>query len=286
MGQRMAFAAILVALAVTFCAAVYGVRQGGFSNGLADPENTSGQQQDQKTEKSGFAILELFTSEGCSSCPPADRNLIRIANLAKKNGKAIYTLSYHVDYWNYLGWKDPYSDRKFTDRQRQYAKQFRSESIYTPQMVVNGRAEFNGGNQSLSDRAIKIAMDIQSTAKISIQSTVAAKGVRVDWNISDHKKNDVVHIALVQNRGTQKVTRGENARRELSHVNIVRDLKSIAKPDRKGQVRFSLPQGLKADELHVVAFIQSTDDQIIRAAAKSSIVKRQASKTAPSSKNK
>ena len=89
-----------------------------------------------------FAFIELFTSEGCSSCPSADQNLERIATRAKANGQNVYTLSYHVDYWNYLGWEDPYSSKTFSDRQREYAQQFESSRIYTPQMVINGPVSY------------------------------------------------------------------------------------------------------------------------------------------------
>jgi len=101
-----------------------------------------------------FVLIELFTSEGCSSCPSADKNLEKIAAQAKASGQNIYTLSYHVDYWDYLGWKDPYATKQFSDRQRAYASQFKSSRIYTPQMIVNGKTEFVGSNQKTSQQAI------------------------------------------------------------------------------------------------------------------------------------
>jgi hypothetical protein len=99
----------------------------------------------------GAVLIELFTSEGCSSCPPADRLLEK---LAAENNDKVYVLSFHVDYWNYIGWKDPFSQARFSQRQRNYARQFSLESIYTPQMVVNGVAEFVGSDEQKLRAAI------------------------------------------------------------------------------------------------------------------------------------
>src|SRR5580765_4213272 len=91
----------------------------------------------------GFAVIELFTSEGCSSCPPADEAMIDIENEFKKN---VYVIGYHVDYWNYLGWKDIFSNAGWTDRQKAYAQELKLNNIYTPQVVINGSSEFVGSD--------------------------------------------------------------------------------------------------------------------------------------------
>ena len=93
-----------------------------------------------------FVVVELFTSEGCSSCPPADELLSEIVDGRYENTDVI-GLSFHVDYWDYIGWKDPYASRDFTNRQRIYAEKLRSHQLYTPQMVVNGKHEFVGSNR-------------------------------------------------------------------------------------------------------------------------------------------
>src|SRR6185295_5652903 len=97
-----------------------------------------------------FAVLELFTSEGCSSCPPADRLLPQLASTDTK----ILPLSFHVDYWDRYGWKDPFSNAAFTERQNEYAKQFKLESIYTPQLVINGEYELVGSNKASAEKDI------------------------------------------------------------------------------------------------------------------------------------
>lgn len=215
-------------------------------------------QSDGEMTPEPFAFFELFTSEGCSSCPSADRNLERIAAEAKSSGQNVYTLSYHVDYWDYLGWKDPYSTKEYSDRQRKYARQFESSRIYTPQMVVNGQVEFNGSSQTKSEKAITLALQAKTKSAISVKSFINDGVVYANWKVSGIGESDQIQVALVQNSGAQKVTRGENARRNLTHVNIVRKLATIADPTaNKGQLRFSFPDGLSADEFHVVAFVQT-----------------------------
>ena len=100
---------------------------------------------------SSIAVLELFTSEGCSSCPAAERLLPQFT----KAGSSIYTLAFHVDYWNQLGWKDQFSNEEFTERQRIYGRQFNLESIYTPQLVINGKYEMVGSNRIKAENTIQ-----------------------------------------------------------------------------------------------------------------------------------
>lgn len=217
----------------------------------------------------GFAFLELFTSEGCSSCPSADKNLERIAATAETNSQNVYTLSWHVDYWNRLGWKDPYSSDQFTRRQNEYANQFKSDRVYTPQLVVNGQIEFVGSKQKESDRAVKLALDLKPNAAIQIKASQQGKKVQVDWQAAGLGAGDKVNIALVQNQGTQKVNRGENANRNLTHVNIVRRFKTIKQPSESGTVALEVPAGFDSKKFHIVGFVQSPNS--VRAASKSSI---------------
>ena len=102
----------------------------------------------------GFALVELFTSQGCSSCPAADKYLSELIEKAKKEGKTIFALSFHVDYWNYIGWRDPYSSKEFTDRQKTYFENTKTTSIYTPQVLVNGSEEFVGSNKKGIEGAV------------------------------------------------------------------------------------------------------------------------------------
>ncbi len=214
-----------------------------------------------------FAFIELFTSEGCSSCPSADKNLERIADRAKSSGQNVYTLSYHVDYWDYLGWKDPYGSKAFSERQRKYAQQFESSRVYTPQMIINGQAEFVGSDRKKSDRAIELATKIPPQASVKVDAVYADGRVKVAWQGGNG--NGDLHIALVQNKGQQSVTRGENARRKLSHVNVVRDMKSSRNAKAAGRLEFVPPKGFSQHDFHVVGFIQTSRGVV--AASKSSI---------------
>src|SRR5438132_289864 len=114
-----------------------------FSNDAVISNNNTGQQ-------TGIAVVELFTSEGCSSCPPADAIAAKITSEFKN----VYVLGFHVDYWNSLGWKDEFSNAAWTNRQQQYASHFELSSIYTPQMVVNGKTELVGSNEQLLRKTI------------------------------------------------------------------------------------------------------------------------------------
>ena len=239
---------------------------------------TAGQSTDAMDLKpQSFVFLELFTSEGCSSCPSADENLERIAEKATADGTNIYTLSYHVDYWNRLGWTDPYSSAQHSDRQRKYAERFDSTRIYTPQMVVNGKAEFVGSNKKLSDRAVDVAMKIEPTAAVKVNARLVNGKVKVDWQTTGLDRGDTVNVALVQNKGTQSVTRGENAHRKLNHVNIVRQLQSARSAN--GQMEFDPPKGFDNKTFHVVGFIQS--ETAVTAAGKSGIAVGMAKKAKP-----
>ena len=236
--------------------------------------NSAAPAQDKSNDKltpRKFAFIELFTSEGCSSCPSADKNLERIAASAAAAGKEVYTLSYHVDYWNYLGWKDPYSDPSFSVRQRQYGRKFEADRVYTPQMIVNGKTEFVGSNQKLSDRAVKVALSEDTKSAVSVNAVVQADKINVNWKATGITAKDVVNVVLVQNAGQQKVGRGENARRNLTHVNIVRQFKTVEKPGAAGEVQLDAPKGFAPSEFHVVAFTQSGD--AVTSAAKSKIIK-------------
>jgi len=271
--QKMAGLFVIAFAAVSFAMAAQAPQQSAEFTATAQQrgsEKPASTKMKMEAENSApFAFVELFTSEGCSSCPSADRNLERIAADAKANGQNIYTLSYHVDYWDYLGWKDPYSSKEFTDRQRSYARQFESSRIYTPQMVVNGQAEFVGSNKKLSSRALDAALRAETNAAIKIDVGIKKnRAIKVTWQASGIDTGDVVRVALVQNEGTQNVNRGENARRKLSHVNIVRQLKADNQPGASGKVEFTAPRDFDKNNFHVVAFVQSSSG--VKAASKSS----------------
>jgi hypothetical protein len=172
-------------------------------------------------------VIELFTSQGCSSCPAADRNLSQLLNESKKGTKEIYGLSFHVDYWNYIGWKDPYSQKVFTERQRRYAEKLGS-SVYTPQMIVNGEVEFVGSSLGEARNAINKTTAKKSDYGIQISEwSIKDNKIFLSYTLSRPPENEILNIALVERDLQNYVPRGENEGRTLHHDNVVKTFKSI-----------------------------------------------------------
>jgi len=209
-------------------------------------------------EKKGFAVVELFTSEGCSSCPAADDAVVQ---LAKDYPEHVYILGYHVDYWNYIGWKDAYSSAAFTERQRQYGERFALNSVYTPQIVVNGQKEFVGSNRSQLKTSVSKA--IESPTADEIKLSVAkenASTLRITYDVNPGTAS-LLNIAVVQLQATTAVKRGENKGKSLHHINIVRALKSIpVNKEAKAVVAMPVPPDLTLQDVEIIAFLQDKKD--------------------------
>ncbi|MEO5997402.1 MAG: DUF1223 domain-containing protein [Chitinophagaceae bacterium] len=212
---------------------------------------------------SGFAVVELFTSEGCSSCPPADK---AVANLLSKNNDNIYILSYHVDYWNRLGWKDIFSKAEFSERQKRYASHLSLESVYTPQVIVNGSTEFVGSDENKLNTSISNGLKNKGNSDLSISSSKANNIVTIFYDINE-QNIVILNIALVQPEATSSVKRGENGGKVLHHINIVREFKTV---DAKGKGRISIeiPNELSGTMLELIAFTQAKNNFHILGAAK------------------
>lgn len=212
-------------------------------------------------------VIELFTSQGCSSCPDADRNLTEILQRAKKEGREVYGLSFHVDYWNYIGWKDPYSSKEFTERQRKYSGEMNLRSVYTPQMIVNGKDEFVGSNRSESEKVIERAFGQKSAYQITVKNLLVVNGVAsFRYSLDKEPSGEVINIALIEKEVENDVPRGENSGRKLHHDNVVRSF--VTKPaKREEEMRIQVPKidGIKAS---VVFYIQNKDLLVIGATSK------------------
>ena len=218
-----------------------------------------------REREKGFALVELFTSEGCSSCPSADAVIME---LSKRFPAKVYFLGFHVDYWNYLGWKDEYSNKAFTKRQQLYANEFDLNSIYTPQVVINGRMEFIGSDKASIQQSITESLKNLSYSSIELTATLAGSKINVACSVN-RTDGERLTIALVQLMATTQVKRGENKGRELHHINIVRELKTLNTPD--SIVAFSLPIHLAKEEVKIIAFIQNQNNLSISAAAETFI---------------
>ncbi len=194
------------------------------------------------------AVVELFTSEGCSSCPPADA-LLREINLKQTSaGQLIVGISEHVTYWDNLGWKDPYSAPVFTERQNGYASRLSPEGPYTPQMVMNGRDQFVGSDGGALERALRDDARRDHLALRIISSSASASGVDVRFAVTGHlpKPLDVVAV-LTDDTDRSNVLRGENDGRLLQHVSVARSLTRVAtiKEDVEESIHVPLPDGFQ-----------------------------------------
>jgi hypothetical protein len=202
----------------------------------------------------GFALLELYTSEGCSSCPPADELLGRIQNENKDN---VYVLSYHVDYWDRQGWKDVFSQAAFTKRQYDYAAFMGKDPIYTPQVIINGRIDYIGSEETSLRNGIKQALLRPAIANVSLEATKSINNLSVAYNVENASKNSHLLLALVQKSAKSSVKRGENANRILSHYQIVRDLHEVdLMKTKKGIASIHLPENFNNENFEVVGFVQ------------------------------
>ncbi len=210
----------------------------------------------------GFAVVELFTSEGCSSCPSADALVARLSNEIKEN---IYVLSYHVDYWNRLGWKDVYSKPSFTARQQEYVEHFGLNGAYTPQVVVNGKQEFVGSNSSKLYATVQQELQMVKAENIVINAKQTDNKIIVNYAIS-LKQNTTLHFALILLNATTKVFRGENEGKQLKHINIVKDIVTIAASNQQKVIEFSVPQGFDKTQHKIIAFMQDDSSYNILAA--------------------
>lgn len=233
-------------------------------------------------------IVELFTSEGCSSCPPADRVLAQLAQEQSVDGAEVIALSEHVDYWNYIGWADPFSQASFSARQEAYAGVFRREQVYTPQMVVDGQAEFNGSNAARAREAIaRLSQAAKAEVRIALVAAPAAKSVteenslRLKVEVSQPPAvtaGDVAEVllAVTENNLASNVVRGENAGHRLAHVSVVRELRALGRIDPAaqaftGETAVLIPAEWKRADLRAVVLVQERAHRRILGAAQLSL---------------
>lgn len=231
--------------------------------------NSSGEKNIAKADGKGFAVLELFTSEGCSSCPPADELMAKIQKEAK--GKAVYILAYHVDYWNRLGWKDVFSDADFSKRQKQYSGWLNAQ-IYTPQLIINGKAEFVGADEKAISNAIVHELNIDPVATLLLHAQQGSDGLKLHYTANNYAKGSHLLIAVIQKNAQTKVERGENAGHTLSHIQIVRKLQNEAlNMTGEGSLVVALPKGFDSRNWEVLGLIQNESNGQILGAAKADI---------------
>ena len=217
-----------------------------------------------------LVVVELFTSEGCSSCPAADAALRELAQTQSVPGVEVIALGEHVDYWNHLGWKDCFSAPAYTARQRQYATGFGAGS-YTPQAVVNGRYEFVGSRTAeLAATVAKAAQAPQAAVSISMTDGTAQVQVR---SLPPGTPATEVLLAITESGLASQVGRGENAGLLLQHAAVVRQLLPLGKVGANGTFSatsaLQLAPNWKRPNLRIVALVQEVASRRIVGAATS-----------------
>jgi hypothetical protein len=231
-----------------------------------------------QTEKRMPIIVELFTSEGCSSCPRAEANLQKLLQEQPVAGAEIIALSEHVDYWNRLGWIDRFSSEKFSIRQAYYTVFFKQPEVYTPQMVVDGTREFIGGRlpdgikqitEALKNPKGELNLEIEKERKNIVSLRLKISSLP---EIARGDKGEVF-LAVTEDNLISNITRGENRGRTLTHAAVARSLKSIgnARKEKTLTADIALEKDWKRENLSVVAFVQEHDSRRIIGAAKISL---------------
>jgi hypothetical protein len=226
----------------------------------------------------GPVVVELFTSQGCSSCPPADRLLSQLGRDPKLAGRVI-PLAFHVDYWDYIGWHDPFDAPAWSQRQQAYARAFHSNRIYTPQLVVAGRTECVGSEEGEVRRRISDALAAPPSGRVTLDlDPLTPDGhlrVRLGAKLARTvAKGDLdLWVAVWETGLTTSVGAGENASRTLRNDFVVRRLeKALALPgtagaERSGEIVLGVDKRWKTAELGVAAFLQDPATLQIHGAA-------------------
>ena len=228
-----------------------------------------------KSGKQSVPLLELYTSEGCSSCPPADRWISSLAAKGYDSSKVV-PLAFHVDYWDYIGWKDRYAKASYSERQRKVNALAGSTFVYTPQITLNGRDLRGWAQQSRFNDALDTARNKAARASINIGITNTGDKANVEVSTSTAKEEDAKHvdayIAIYENKLKSEVNAGENSGRQLRHDYVVRELygpyrlDEATATDGKLQQSFALGPQWKNRDIGVAAFVQTrTSGEVLQA---------------------
>lgn len=220
----------------------------------------------ENAKNKGFAVVEFFTSEGCSSCPPADELMAKLQHEAKDRN--IYLLAYHVDYWDHLGWKDQFSAKQFTNRQQQYQDWLNLYVMYTPQSIINGTTEFAGYNQATFYSKVSDALATKQTTNLSLVAIADKDSLEIHFKTNLLQKNTNLFIATVQKQGTSKVELGENKGNILHHVQIVRQLNTILLHKKEGVLAIIKSDNFNIKDWEIIGFVQNNVTGTITSTAK------------------
>jgi hypothetical protein len=222
-----------------------------------------------------FVVVELYTSEGCSSCPPADAQLNIMAREARQKNLPLFCLAFHVAYWDELKtphgvWKDPFSVNEFTQRQQVYNQRMPDPNPYknkvvTPQFIINGRSPAQPRGKPFA-AYMQSLLDVERPCRIKATLDAKADQFEARWTIDNLPDGANLYCALTEDGLVSDVTAGENAGRKLPHEAVVRLFHEIKKPDQNIQWTFQLPKGSKPQNLRCILLVQDPKDMAIHAA--------------------
>jgi hypothetical protein len=198
------------------------------------------------------ALVELYTSEGCSSCPPADHWL---SELATRGDKRVVPIAFHVSYWDYIGWKDRFADMRYTDRQRDVAEAQGASMVYTPQVMIGGRDFRRWSSTGTFEKTIEEIANAPAAASIAVTTRpIGDGGIEGSALLKPGAKNVMLYVALTQDGLSSKVTAGENRGETLRHNAVVRDFAAI--PAGDGKFHFVRKPDWDPAHMSLVAFAQ------------------------------
>ncbi|MBX7125537.1 MAG: DUF1223 domain-containing protein [Cyclobacteriaceae bacterium] len=215
-------------------------------------------------------VIELFTTQGCSSCPAADELVREFVDMGVRDNQELYGLSFHVTYWDHLGWKDPYSSATFTERQKLYQQLLSVPQLYTPQVIVNGRHELVGSNPIALRSAIDAAMRETPRYEIKARALATPTAAEVQYTLQRAPGDAVVTVALVDKERRNYVPRGENKGLTLVHHDVVRAL-VVQEAAVDGVVRLELPADFNTGNSAVILYVQQRRTMKVLGATKVAI---------------
>lgn len=212
-------------------------------------------------------MIELFTSEGCPTCPPADKYLAQLENTQPFAGVELITLAWHVDYWNSFGWKDEFSSPVFSQRQVIYSRALNIGETYTPQMFVDGQAHFIG---TKADKAEKAVAEAKKKNKHEIALSFDGSKLKVDLPKIEGHKRATVFLAFTESNLVRKIGRGNNAGKTLEHSSVVRSVRSIGmiEADKNSffaETLIDIPMDWARENVKIVVFVQENQSRKILA---------------------
>jgi hypothetical protein len=214
------------------------------------------------TDGAHVAVVELFTSEGCSSCPKADALLSQLVAETRADKRNVLLLSFHVDYWDGLGFPDPWASPAFSARQRAYARMFQQSGVYTPQAVISGTHEILGSDSAGLRARIDAALARPSLVGVTFELQRDQGAIGVSYSLGAPILDAVVHAALVERDLVDTPTAGENEGTTIRHDDVVRAFETV-RAEEHGTITVHVPSSVRLDHASIVVYVQRTTDLAI-----------------------